>query len=324
MLSIENLSPHLKRPKVSVVIPCWNSAATLPSTLASLISQEFTDWECIIVDDGSTDKTSHIIDEICLKDRRFVSQKTSRLGPSNARNLASQNYAKGELLAFLDSDDVWLPQRLRLVVEQFDHDIHIDASYAKVAFFKNCPNKHETYSTVYRNALSPVEVLRDNPVCTMSNLVIKTKVFKANQGFDKSIVHNEDVEFLVRAISGGANIVGIDKVLVCYRTNLAGLSSDLVAMRAGWHRALQSLQSTSFCLTPQQIAEANAGNLRYLARRALRTGAPGFDALKLSLQGIYCSPKSFFNPLWRGGMTLIGSFATVFLPSPIRKLVFNL
>lgn len=310
-------------PRVTVVVPCWNSAATLRSTLDSLVAQGFGDWEAYVIDDGSTDNTKDIILDYCALDRRFNFLQNKRKGPSGARNLAGLEHTHSRYLAFLDSDDLWKSNKLSRSLDCFENDPTIDGVYSQIAFFRISPDRPETFSTVYKRVLEPVDFLRDNPVCTMSNLVIKTDVFKKHAGFDETIVHNEDVEFLVRITAAGAKIDGIDENLVSYRTSITGLSANLNSMRAGWHKALTSLQATDRRLTPRQIAEADAGNLRYLSRRALRTNAPGFDALRLATRGILRSPKSFFSPRWRGAMTLLGAMAAPFLPNSIRKFAFS-
>lgn len=310
-------------PTFSVIIPCWNAAATLRDTLDSVLAQRCTDWEALVIDDGSTDNTRSIISEYCSRDSRFMALSTNRRGPSFARNLAGLAHAHGHCLAFLDSDDLWEPDKLGDTLGYFIANPHLAGIYAQIAFFRLDPMKPETYSTVYDRALKPIDFLRDNPVCTMSNLVLRTETFRRHGGFDETIIHNEDVEFLVRITAHGARIEGLDKHLVSYRTSLTGLSANLGKMRAGWHKAVEVLQSTSARLTPTEIAAADAGNLRYLARRALRTGAPGFEALRFASQGLWRSPRSFFSPLWRGAMTLCGAVVAPFLPKLIRALAFS-
>ncbi len=312
-----------KTPIFSVIIPCWNAAATLRDTFESLKAQDSRDWEAIVIDDGSTDATAEIIAEYCAEDDRFSTFKRSRMGPSVARNVAGLVRCKGKYLAFLDSDDLWLPHKLSQTLVAFTKSENLDGVYGQIAFFRQSPKRPETYSTVYDHALRPIDLLRDNPVCTMSNLVLKRSLFQSLGGFDESIVHNEDVELLVRATANGARIEGIDIHLVNYRTSLTGLSANLTLMRAGWYKAVETLQATPMWLTEVELASADAGNLRYLARRALRTGAPGFEALRLALHGFRRSPRSFLSPLWRGGFTLLGALIAPFLPQPLRQLAFS-
>jgi len=103
---------------ISVVIPAWNAGRTIAETLDSVRVQTFTDYEVIIVDDGSTDETAEIAQRFCAADSRFKLISQPKLGVSAARNLALDR-ARGKYIAFLDADDVWLPQKLARQLELF-------------------------------------------------------------------------------------------------------------------------------------------------------------------------------------------------------------
>ena len=100
----------------SVIVPVYNAEAHVRHTLDSVLAQTFCDWECVCVDDGSTDGSGAILDEYAAKDPRFrvVHQKNG--GEGAARN-AGMDAAHGEMMAFLDSDDAWHLETLRLFAE---------------------------------------------------------------------------------------------------------------------------------------------------------------------------------------------------------------
>src|SRR4051812_49232056 len=99
-------------PRVSTVIPCFNGAAYLGDALASVLSQDFTDVEAIVCDDGSTDGSRDVARGLGAR-VRVVAQ--DHRGAAAARNLGV-SHARGELLAFLDADDLWTPGRLAALV----------------------------------------------------------------------------------------------------------------------------------------------------------------------------------------------------------------
>ncbi len=104
-------------PIVSIITPVYNAARWLPETLNSVQSQTLTEWEQILVDDGSTDGSQAIIQRAARNDPRVRYLSTSRnAGPSRARNLALDS-ARGHFIAFLDADDLWLPEKLARSVE---------------------------------------------------------------------------------------------------------------------------------------------------------------------------------------------------------------
>ncbi len=98
--------------KISVVIPVYNAEKYLHFSLGSVLGQTHTDWECICVDDGSTDGSGNILDEYAAKDPRFRVIHQPNAGEGAARN-AGMDVATGELIAFLDSDDALHPEALR-------------------------------------------------------------------------------------------------------------------------------------------------------------------------------------------------------------------
>jgi len=97
-------------PRFSVIIPTYNRAALLADTLASVFSQRFTDFEVLIVDDGSTDETERVLSDHASRIRVWTQ---AHRGPGAARNVAAEQ-ARGRYLAFIDSDDVWFPWTLDL------------------------------------------------------------------------------------------------------------------------------------------------------------------------------------------------------------------
>ena len=102
--------------KISVIVPAYNAEDYLSETLDSLVNQTFKDFEVVIVNDGSTDKTQKIIDKYCLKYSNFRSVTQHNSGVSEARNKGI-NIATGDYLAFLDSDDLYTPQALEKLYE---------------------------------------------------------------------------------------------------------------------------------------------------------------------------------------------------------------
>jgi teichuronic acid biosynthesis glycosyltransferase TuaG len=116
-------------PLVSIITPVYNAAGWLPETIASVRAQTLSDWEHLIVDDGSNDGSVAIAEAAADADKRVRLLRTpSNAGPSAARNLALKS-ALGRFIAFLDADDLWLPEKLARAVEcmtinQYDFIFH--------------------------------------------------------------------------------------------------------------------------------------------------------------------------------------------------------
>ena len=104
--------------KVSVIVPSYNCARWLPKCLDSVKAQTYTDWECIVVNDGSTDDTQRIVDDYVIKDARFLSVRLMENGGLPAARNAGVEYSTGDALFFLDADD-WLDSYcIEYLVEQ--------------------------------------------------------------------------------------------------------------------------------------------------------------------------------------------------------------
>lgn len=100
--------------KVSIITPCHNAAAYIRQTIESVLNQDYSNWEMLISDDGSSDDTIRIVQEYTAKDARIrLFQMPGASGSPAAPRNNSLKYATGKYVAFLDSDDVWLPEKLR-------------------------------------------------------------------------------------------------------------------------------------------------------------------------------------------------------------------
>lgn len=305
-------------PRISIIIPAYNAATTIGATLAAIAGQTFTNWEAVVVDDGSTDETGTIVARMSEKDGRFRLATHPGKGPSAARNHGGLILAEGEILAFCDADDIWSPTKLAEVYTALA-DPTVDGCFGRIAFFNATPEDARALSTVPAGPLSIPMLLGENPVCTMSNLSVRRAVFAASGGFDTDLVHNEDLEWLIRVVGDGARIVGIERIQVWYRASAGGLSANLPAMRDSRARALATARRYGHVPDPS----AEAVYLRYLARRALRLDIGGTESLRLALQGLRQSPRGFCSPMRRGLATAAGALVAPILPRALRRSLFT-
>jgi len=118
-------------PKVSIITPAYNGEKFIERAIKSVLWQTFNDWELIIVDDASTDQTVEIIKRYCEKDKRIklIELKENTGGPAIPRTIACKE-AKGELIAFLDQDDIFYPEYLELKVKYFEEHPEVDILYS--------------------------------------------------------------------------------------------------------------------------------------------------------------------------------------------------
>ena len=110
------------RPLISIIVPAHNAQAYIGHTVASIQRQTLGDWECVVVDDGSADSTVEEAYTAIDGDLRFRVIRQSKQGASAARNRGfSESSANSAFVTFMDADDVWMPDALRVLAERLDN-----------------------------------------------------------------------------------------------------------------------------------------------------------------------------------------------------------
>ena len=213
-------------PKVSVIVPAYMSAAFIAETLESVFHQRFSNYEVIVINDGSPD-TPQL--EAALQPFRARIRYLTQLngGPSSARNRGILS-ARGEFLAFLDSDDIWLPDYLSTQVSFLDSHPEIDASIADALRFGE--TGEETPWRMLKNGRSrilrfPEMLRREGGQIPSACMARRLRVIAVGM-FDEHLRFAEDLELFVR-ISFPDRAVGyLGQVLVKYRKHPGSLTSD--------------------------------------------------------------------------------------------------
>jgi hypothetical protein len=300
-------------PLFTVVMPAFNAAGSIATSVASVLAQKERRFELIIVDDGSPDDTAETALRAAGGDQRVRLIRQANQGPAAARNRGVRA-GSAPLLAFLDADDRWAPDTLRRHYIHFLARPALGVSFARIRFFDATLTEPGRVSA-FVEAPELAVLLGENPVCTTSNLTARREVFDAVGGFDPALTHAEDQEWVARVLAiSDWQVRGLDEFLVDYRMSANGLSADLRAMQAGWSAMMARIAA----LAPERAgaarAEATALFQRYLARRALRTDQGAGPALRHLLAALRHSPIALLThqPV-RTAMTAAGALALPFL-----------
>jgi len=256
-------------PRVSVVIPCFNAAATIEITIESLVAQTMGDFEIIAIDNNCTDETPALLTSLATKEPRLRVIEQSIPGASAARNAGIQ-VALGKFVAFLDADDLWDPTYLERHLQNLA-DERVDISYSQIRRI-DLSGQPTGFCTQPKPRVSAGELLRSNP-CTVM-VVVRAIVFEHVGVFDETLGAVEDQEFLFRAAAQGHRLKGITEVLASYRITPGGLSADLENMLRSHGELLQAAARIAPDLVAQHQRLANAAMLRYCARRAIEQQEP--------------------------------------------------
>jgi teichuronic acid biosynthesis glycosyltransferase TuaG len=223
MLGIERgeMTVSLESKMVSIVMPAYNSEKYIREAITSVIQQTYSDWELIVVDDGSKDNTVEIIEDFSKKDSRVKLHRNEKnLGVSATRNKGI-SLAVGEWIAFLDSDDMWDQTKLEKQIN-FAKDKDANFLFTGSAFINE---KSESYSGIFNvpEQVSYKELLKQN-VISCSSVLIK-KHFLDTVKMEKDEIH-EDYGAWLRILKKEKFAYGINESLLIYRISSGTKSSN--------------------------------------------------------------------------------------------------
>ena len=218
-----------KNPLISVVIPCYNSEKYIEDTIKSVLNQSYQNFEIIVVDDGSTDGTTAIIKKMEGMDRRIKFYKINHSGrPSVPRNFGVRK-SVGNLIAFLDSDDLWSKEKLKYQTEYLAGSTEVSFVYSMSHSFGDVNLFSDLYELLplpFRAARNREELMRIGNTITLSSVLIRKESFEKAGGFDEDPEQKlEDYDLWLR-LSETSKFHFIPRIHVYYRIHGSQFSSD--------------------------------------------------------------------------------------------------
>lgn len=208
----------MQKTLISIIVPCYNQAEYLDECLQSVIDQTYENWECIIVNDGSSDNTEELAKKWLEKDSRFKYLYKENGGLSSARNAGIEN-AKGEWILPLDNDDKISIDYLKIAADQFDENFNI--IYCEAEFFGEKTGK------IPQKLYSFPSLLKENMIfCTA---FYKKDSWKNVEGYDESLIFGfEDWEFWISLAELGNNkVFKIPQICFQYRIKKTSMLLEL-------------------------------------------------------------------------------------------------
>lgn len=219
---------------ISIIIPTYNNADLLPRAIKSVLNQTYTNFELIIVDDASTDNTREVVENYIQKDSRVKYYKHKENKERSAARNTGIKYSTKPFLAFLDSDDKWLPTKL-------EKQILYLKKKGKEWIGVYCNRKiigignSSIYPITFRKNI-PVEggrqliksVLLQKVGSFSSTILIRKEIIQITGGFNESFILNEDFEFTVRLLKKG-KLAYIDEKLAIIYKHSNSVSADFSA-----------------------------------------------------------------------------------------------
>ncbi len=239
----------MSSPRISVIIPTFNRAHLLPRSIDSLLSQTLSAHSVVIVDDGSTDGTENLVSE---KYPEITYLKQDNLGVSAARN-AGIAATSGEWLAFLDSDDEWMPKKLQCQMEALSAEpemmlCHTDEIWIRNGKRVNPMKKHDKHGGwIFDKCL---------PLCCVSpsSVIIHRSVFDEVGLFDESLPACEDYDLWLRVTARYPVLYLNEKLIVKYGGHNDQLSQKYWGMDRYRIRALEKILGTNILNEKDRLA----------------------------------------------------------------------
>ncbi|OWY66772.1 glucosyl transferase [cyanobacterium TDX16] len=317
--------------KVSVIVLVYKSEPYIAATIRSVLVQTYKNFEILVIDDGSPDRSV----EICRRfnDPRIKIIRQENCGVPAARNTGIR-HARGEYIAFLDGDDLWLPQKLEKQIAHLESSPFVGMSFCRSSFVDENGKCLGTYQMPKLKGINLPYLLRCNPIGNGSAGVIRRKVLEdiefthqrngqlENCYFDERFrISGGETDFLLRIlIQTQWKIEGIPAALTLYRVNSEGMTANLLKRLESASQEVEKTRSYAPELNLRWRGAIKAYYIRYLARSAVR-----FRERKIAVQLIHLALANYwkliFEEPYRTLSTLVAAHLLLLLPQKLYNRI---
>lgn len=281
-------------PLISIILPVFNAETTIAETIHSVLAQTLIDFELLIINDGSTDATLDIISTI--DDPRINIFTFPNSGVVKSRNRGLEK-ASGELISFIDADDLWTPNKLERQWHALQANSNASVAYSWTNYI-NASGKFvregwhsQADGDVY------AELAKNCFIENGSNILFRRLILSEIDGFDDSLLMCEDWDFYLR-LAEKFQFVCVPEPQILYRISPQSRSNNLLQMERD---GLEVLRRT-FARSPKRLQTVRTQSIRnyyhYLIYRALgdaKSQKQSWVALQILVRGIFTSPGLFWT-----------------------------
>lgn len=203
---------------VSIIIPVFNQEKYLAETLNSVVNQTYSNWECVLVNDGSKDDSVAVINKYVSRDNRFHFIDSENKGVSNARNSALKQ-VKGDYILFLDGDDLIHPEKIQLAISNFEKNSDLSIVFNNTNYFQDTIENTLYPMKIDANLLNFNDLLlywNEKIIIPIHSAIIKKSLFEGIE-FNTNLTAQEDWLVWLRLFQKNPKVVVLDTVLSYYR-----------------------------------------------------------------------------------------------------------
>ena len=288
-------SPDGSQPVISIVVPAHNVDRFLAETLRSICAQTESRWECVVVDDGSTDGTRAVAESVAARDARIKVLRQANRGAAAARNAGFRaTDPASQFVTFMDSDDVWLPHAFETLLRRLAQRPDAIGAHGLAEFIDATGHLIDegTYSQKGRERLGrkgrelvvwPLESPTDFDVLINGNVLFppglvlaRRSVYEKTGPFDEAFNGPEDWDMLIR-LSRHGHLEFVDEVILHYRRHDTNLGARTTVPRQAWLVRCKAFHSPEN--SPEQQRAAKLGWRAYQKRMAAEAWLMAHEAL---------------------------------------------
>ncbi|NEQ31907.1 MAG: glycosyltransferase [Leptolyngbya sp. SIO4C5] len=306
-------------PLVSVIVPVHNGAKTVRASLESVLRQTLTDFELIVIDDGSTDETLAVISE--LRDERLKLFSYPNAGVAASRN-RGVSHSSGAYLSFLDADDLWVADKLAAQLTALQANPQAAIAYSWTNYIDQADRLIDRDRRVTLSGDVYAQLLVQNFLESGSNVMIRRQAFLAVGGFDESLHGPEDWDLLIR-LAARYPFVAVAQLGILYRIcGSSSVSANLPRQEAQTLRVInRSFEQAPDVLQPLK-QKSLANFYQYLCFKAA-DGASGREKGQLAAHYYWQALKADWTVLThRLGMT-VRVFVKILAALALPPLVYQ-
>ncbi|AFZ22700.1 glycosyl transferase [Cylindrospermum stagnale PCC 7417] len=285
----------MKTPTISVIIPAYNVEHTIIKTITSVQAQTFLNWELIVINDGSTDESLQLLNEI--KDSRLKVFSYQNGGLAVARNRGI-NHAMGEFIAFLDADDLWTPDKLELQLEALQKNPEAGVAYSWTYFMQEKGKYFHTDRPLFFEGNVFANLLTNNFIASGSNPLIRKQAIESVGEFDPLVSGAADWDYWLR-LAARWQFVVVPKAQIFYRLSSNSMSSQIEFMEECQLRVIER----AFQSIPRELQFLKNQSIAYIYQYSFQlclTRIPGVKGVKKAeakiLKAVQIYPKILLHP----------------------------
>lgn len=281
---------------ISVVIPAYNATKTIQATINSVIQQTYTDLEIIVINDGSTDSTLDILNSINDQRLKIITTPNQCLPASRNTGI---NFAQGEYISFLDADDLWTPDKLRLELEALQNNPQADVACSWTNYIDEKDQIILTGNRIDLTGNAYPYLLLCNVLDSGSNLFVRRQKLLAIGNYDQSLRSAHDWDLYLR-LASQYQFVTVPQAQVLYRISRNSMSTDVTREETSARQVIER----AFTQAPtslQYLKKYSLANLyKSLIRKSLEQyPSPQQNQLTWQLlqQAIHYDPSLLYQPV---------------------------